>query len=123
MRLLIDECLSAALVPMARERGHSADHVVHLGLGGRQDWNLIPVIEDGDYVFVTNNRCDFLRLYARQALHNGLIVIVPNVSREPQRMLFTKVLDEIATRSDLVNLVLEIDAEGTITVFPLPIPE
>lgn len=120
IRLLIDECLSTALVGVARERGHPADHVVHLGLVGRQDWNLIPVIEAGDYCFVTNNRKDFLRLYGRQPLHNGLIVIVPNTHRQAQIRLFTGVLDELGGLPDLVNQVIEICAEGRITRFPLP---
>lgn len=62
IRLLIDECLSTALVGLARDRAYLADHVTHLGLSGRKDWNLIPVIGADDYLFVTNNRSDFLRL-------------------------------------------------------------
>lgn len=119
IRLLIDECLSTALVPIARQRGHHADHVSHLGLSGRQDWNLMPVIEAGDFAFVTNNRLDFLRLFARRSLHNGLIVIVPNTARRLQCDLFARALDHVETLPDLVNQLLEIEANGTINVSPL----
>lgn len=120
IRLLIDECLSTALVPVARERGYTADHVTYLGLSGRQDWNLIPIIEAGDYLFVTNNRMDFLRLYERQMLDNGLIVIVPSTHRLAQCHLFRRALDHLAQLEDLVNRGLEIEADGRVTVFALP---
>jgi hypothetical protein len=41
-RFLIDECLSAALVAVAKARGFEADHVTHIGKTGWQDWNLVP---------------------------------------------------------------------------------
>jgi predicted nuclease of predicted toxin-antitoxin system len=55
MKFLIDECLSAKLVGVCRERGHEATHVVWLGKQGWKDWNLIRHIVDDDYTFVTNN--------------------------------------------------------------------
>jgi len=82
--LLIDECLSVALVDVARARGHRADHVAYIGWSGIQDWTPMSRIEAGDYLFVTNNRLDFLRLHGKSELHNGLIVIVPNVERAEQ---------------------------------------
>jgi hypothetical protein len=33
-----------------------------------------------DYTFVTNNRTDFIALYAKEELHAGLVIIVPNVT-------------------------------------------
>ena len=120
IRLLIDECFSTALVAVARECGYSVDHVSYLGLAGYQDRSLIPVIEAGDYCFVANNRLDFLRLYGRQSLHNGLIVIVPNTHRWAQIELFGRVLDALSDGLDLINHVLEIEADGRITYAPLP---
>ncbi|MGY3452870.1 hypothetical protein [Bradyrhizobium sp. USDA 4353] len=40
-RFLIDECLSGALVGIAKARGYEADYVTHLGKSGWQDWNLV----------------------------------------------------------------------------------
>ena len=62
--ILVDECLSVALVAAAKARGHDATHVTWLGMQGVQDWNLMPLIAESDFVFVTNNRRDFLKAYA-----------------------------------------------------------
>lgn len=40
-KLLIDECLHASLLELARAAGHIADHVTCLGLGSCKDWDLI----------------------------------------------------------------------------------
>lgn len=55
------------------------EHVNFLGLGGRKDWQLMGIIRREDYAFVTNNRTDFAALYAREELHAGLVIILPNV--------------------------------------------
>ncbi len=54
------------------------------------DWDLMPRIVAGDFTFVMNNARDFLRLYAREPLHAGLIVIVPQVAPARQRELFVR---------------------------------
>lgn len=76
---MIDECLHTSLVTVAHSAGHSADHVNHRGLGGLRDWQLMSVIREQEYTFVTNNRSDFLDLHSKEALHSGVIVIVSNV--------------------------------------------
>jgi hypothetical protein len=48
-RLLIDECLSQALLAVAKERGLQADHVVWLGKSGMQDWSA----SDNDPAYAT----------------------------------------------------------------------
>jgi hypothetical protein len=59
-RLLIDECLSAELALIARERGHhEASHVVWIGKSGWKDWDLKQVLLDEDWVLVTWNCKDF----------------------------------------------------------------
>ena len=118
-QLLIDECLSKALVQVAADRGHPAEFVPHIGKAGMTDRDLTTVIEQGDYLFVTNNRLDFLVLHGGMAVHNGLIVIIPNVGRGEQIRLFGLALDRLSTLPDLVNQVMEIDAGGGIVVRPL----
>jgi predicted nuclease of predicted toxin-antitoxin system len=85
VKLLIDECLHTSLVTVAHSAGHSADHVSHRGLGGLQDWQLMLIIREQEYTFVTNNRSDFLDLHSREPLHAGVIVIVPSVVLLQQR--------------------------------------
>ena len=114
--ILIDECLSIALVAAAQARGHNATHVVFLGKDGAQDWNLMPLIAESDYVFVTNNRSDFLKLYAETELHSGLIIIVPSVKRKEQLRLFHRALDEAETMPDTVNKLIEVHEDGSVIV-------
>jgi predicted nuclease of predicted toxin-antitoxin system len=111
VKLLIDECLHTSLIEIAHKAGHVADHVNYLGLGRSKDWQLITAIRAQDYTFVTNNRCDFLRLHGREQLHPGVIIIVPNVTPARQRELFTAALHHIGVR-DLTNTVIEVDYVG-----------
>jgi len=115
-RLLIDECLSQGLLAVAKERGLQADHVVWLGKSGMQDWNLVPFALDHDYVFVTNNRRDFLKEYARLAVHDGLIIVVPMVERDEQIRLFGLALDRAQSLPDTVNKLIEVFADGDVRV-------
>ena len=92
MRFLIDECLHTSLVRVAEARGHEARHVNWIGLSGETDWNLMLRIAAEDFTFVTNNARDFRKLYGRQKLHAGLIVIVPQVVPDRQRALSTRYL-------------------------------
>lgn len=113
MRFLIDECLHTSLVSVAQHRGHDAAHVNWLGLSGTSDRNLMPRIIAGDFTFVTNNARDFRKLYAREELHAGLIIIVPHVVPARQRELFDAILEVIATEQVLVNEVIELVEEAS----------
>ena len=65
---------------VAHASGYFADHVNYLSLGGLKDWQLLPVIREREYTFVTNNGADFLALFGKEPLHPGIIIIVPNVT-------------------------------------------
>jgi len=111
VKLLIDECLHTSLIELAHQAGHVADHVNYLGLGGSKDWQLMAVIRQQEYTFVTNNRSDFLTLHGQESLHAGVIIIVPNITPTHQRVLFSAALEHIGTR-DLTNAVVEIKYAG-----------
>jgi predicted nuclease of predicted toxin-antitoxin system len=114
-RFLIDECLSAGLVAVAKGRGFHADHVVHIGKAGWQDRNLAAFAAAHDYTIVTNNRRDFLREFIKLELHAGLIVILPRGNRTVQNELFAALLDFLALESyDLVNSLAEVLPDGAI---------
>jgi len=122
VKLLIDECLHTSLVTVAHSAGHSADHVSHRGLGGLKDWQLMRVIREQEYTFVTNNRSDFLDLHGKEALHAGVIVIVPNVVPLQQQELFAAALKHIGTR-DLTNTLVEVQfVEGNIQCLEYELP-
>jgi predicted nuclease of predicted toxin-antitoxin system len=111
LRFLIDECLHTSLMQVAHAAGHMADHVNYLGLGGLKDWQLLRVIREKEFTFVTNNAADFLALLGKEPLHPGMVIIVPNVAPILQRELFKAALDHIDAR-DLTNSVVEVKYAG-----------
>ncbi len=116
-RFLIDECLSGALVAVAKAQGYQADYVTHLGKAGWQDWNLVRFAVANDYIIVTDNRKDFLREYAKLDVHAGLVVIIPKGTRSQQMTLFQKALDVVAGRNDdLTNKLLEVLRDGSVHI-------
>lgn len=59
----------------------------------------------------------------RAEVHPGIVVILPNVRRERQVELFAAALREIRDADpplDMVNTVLEVAADGTVTRYSLP---
>jgi len=123
MRFLIDECLHESLVGVAHGAGFEANHVNHLGLSGKPDWELADRIVRDEFTFVTNNRVDFIRLFARMKLHTGLIVIVPNAIPALQCALFEAAIQYLAGK-DLVNSVIEVRLERkAVKCVEYPLPE
>jgi hypothetical protein len=123
MKFLIDECQSPELTKLARAEGHGeSSHVVWLGRAGLKDWELKPIILDGDWTFVTKNSVDFRGpaerpgakgQYADVTLHAGLVCLngPPCMDLDMQIELFEQALDELEVDADLVNRVLEITWE------------
>lgn len=111
MRFLIDECLCHDLVETAVDSGYEAHHVDFLQLKGTSDRALMPRIIEGDFTFVTNNAADFRRLFAMAELHEGLVILLPNVRRELQVELFAAVLADLLRDGDVVNQAIEADFE------------
>lgn len=113
LKLLIDECLHTSLVQLAHDRNCEAYHVAHLGMSGLQDHELMRTIRAQDFTFVTNNAVDFRRLFQAEAIHAGLLIIVPNAPPAIQRALLAAVLDYVGDR-DLVNRAVEIELNGDV---------
>lgn len=115
VKLLIDECLHTSLTKVATDKLYEAYHVTHLGMSGLKDHELMLRIRDEDFTFVTNNAVDFRRLFAKEPIHSGILIIVPNVIPVIQRALFDAVLDHIGDR-DLTNRVLEVKLSNNLAV-------
>jgi predicted nuclease of predicted toxin-antitoxin system len=116
-RIFIDECLSAALVSVAKDRQVGADYGPHVGKGGWQDWNIIRFALENDYIVATNNRRDFLHAYANVDLHNGLVILVPSLGRAGQIKLFSAALEEMIILGDhAINKLIEVLEDGTVHV-------
>ena len=58
---------------------------------------------------------DFRRRFQHEALHPGLVILIPNVTPSVQRDLFSSALDFIGDR-DLVNRVVEVNLRGDTSV-------
>lgn len=110
MRFLVDECLHTSLVSVAHAAGYEAYHVVYYGLQGAKDHELMKHIRKQEFVFVTNNASDFKKLFAREGIHSGLVVIVPSASPEIQQELFKAALKEIKD-NEPINAVVEVRLE------------
>lgn len=123
MKFLVDECLSPELTKLAQARGFGEfSHVVWLGRAGLKDWELKPIILDGDWTFVTRNSVDFRGpadrpgakgQYAGVGIYAGLVCLngPPGMDLDMQIELFGLALDELKANPDLVNQVLEITLE------------
>jgi predicted nuclease of predicted toxin-antitoxin system len=123
IRFLIDENLSPALVDTAAAHGYAAFHVAHRGWAAEADPQVLRHVLQEDLTLVTNNWIDFRPMLERLEVHPGIVVILPNVRRERQIDLFHAALVAIHEHDpplDMINTVLQVDADGTVTMFPLP---
>ena len=118
---LIDECLSPDLAALAHARGYNATHVVYRGLQGSADADLMPIIRAESFILVTNNGRDFLRLYAGEDVHPGLVIIVPGgIGAEMQVKLFGRALDTVEDHPDLTNKVVQVFLDEAVEVKDWP---
>lgn len=123
-RFLIDENLSPSLVEPAHARGFQATHVNHLGLRTVQDWDLLRVMSEGDWVLVTNNAVEFRGRYRQLELHPGVVFLLPSLRRAEQLRLFAAALDTLGQDADLVNRALDVGLgpgqDVLVTAYDLP---
>ena len=82
VRLLIDECLHTSLAKVATDRLYEPYHMAHLGLSGLKDHELMSRVRAEDFTLVTNNAIDFRKIFGKEPIHCGLVIIVPNLVRE-----------------------------------------
>lgn len=120
--LLIDECLRAELPAIAHELGFEAYHVAHFDLAGAADHAVFAKVRERGFVFVTNNRDDFVELIEKVDLHAGLVVLVSQGRRETQKAMFRIALLHVLEIGGLTNRVLEVEQTGEIRVYDLPAP-
>ena len=122
--ILIDECLSPDLAAYAQSRGYHATHVVHRGRDSTKDWALMPLIRREGFIFVTGNGKDFLKLYAAEEIHPGLIFVVHgNGTAEVQVELFGKALDAAEKLPDLTNRLVEVFEDGRVSISEYPLAD
>jgi predicted nuclease of predicted toxin-antitoxin system len=119
-RFLFDECLCTALADLAHGLGYEATSIRNLNRLGDPDSAIAAFAAANDWIVVTNNRADYVRLYARIDLHPGLVVLMPSAPQATQLDLFAKLANMLIGLGDLTNKLIEIDRDGTITTTPWP---
>lgn len=125
MRLFIDECLSPQIARELNASGqHVAEHPLDFGGRGDSDHRVLQRCVAHELVIVTENARDFRVLVGAEELHPGLIIL-PCVGRERSFALLQAAIDYLETTGNpmdaMVNHVLEVDAEGAIRYYPLPV--
>lgn len=111
-RFLVDENLSVQLPNIAHARGYQAVHVNHRGLHQATDWGILRVIQEEDWVLVTNNAIEFRGRFRELEIHPGVVFLIPSATRPVQIQLFSAALDEIDQNPDTVNVALDVFYEG-----------
>ena len=89
------------MVALAVSFGHEATHIKFRGRLGASDHELAKLAIETDAVFVTNNARDFKRIYRGLSLHPGLLVVLPNVWVESQRVLMEAAIRALADHVEL----------------------
>ena len=125
MRLFIDECLSPQIARELNASGqHVAEHPLDFGGRGAPDHRVLQRCIARGFVIVTENARDFRALVGAEELHPGLIIL-PCVGRERSFALLQAVIAYLEAMGDamdaMVNHVLEVDADGAIRRYPLPV--
>lgn len=129
MKLWFDEDLSPTLVQVANKLGFGATCNRDRAVLGAKDPQLRALVQRESYVFVTDNASDFRRMYARDDVHPGLIVLPGAGGRRAQWQSATAVIRWIvAAAADageapadfMVNRLVEIDDAGVCTAYELP---
>lgn len=125
-KFLIDENLSPKLAGLAQSKGYRAAHVRDLGLLTAKDWDLLKVIQSGDWTLVTNNVTEFRQRYRSKVdLHAGVVFLEgTDAGRDLQLSAFEAALADIAIQPSLVNreILVSPEPDGSFTVrrFDLP---
>lgn len=127
-KFLIDECLSPELTDIAKdEYGVFATYVPWIGKPPRdqeswKDPDIVDRIAEADFVFVTNNRRDFVGKYYRRRLeiHNGLIIILQRANIDQEKAMFRAAMNVIAGLDDTVNKLIEVDSDLNVSVADWP---
>jgi len=122
MYLLLDECCSKALVPVAQAHGHRVERTIHISSLGRgaADDAIFAFARSQDAVLVTINRDDFVALARYGNGHPGVIVL-PSVKRAELVALFERILPIAEAIFDAGgNKFVEIDSGGRVISFALP---
>lgn len=128
MKFLIDEDLSPKVAERLRvDDGLDIIHVRDRNLLGESDPIVLQKAYDEDRILVTANVKDFQHLARARELHPGIVLVLDGaLSRNEQLALMRKIVatisQELREERDMVNRVLEVEADGEANFYDLPLP-
>ncbi len=121
MKLLLDENLSPWVAQQLCRDGIDACHVRDRGMLGTPDTQVLDKAYAEDRVVVTCNIDDFVDLAANRELHVGVVLVErADLRREEQLDLISEAIAAIEQRGDLINLVLRIALDGSMSFEEIP---
>jgi predicted nuclease of predicted toxin-antitoxin system len=101
IRVLLDENVSPSLVQKLGEKSVYAVAVPHVGSSGQPDEKIWRYAFENDFVVVTGNARDFIRLLDVE-LHPGLIVLRESgLTRDEQWNCIRPVIDHVLESRDV----------------------
>ena len=125
IRILLDEHVSPSLVSKLADKGVLAVAVAHVGLSGEPDAKIWNYAFENDFVVVTSNARDFIRLLNVE-VHPGLIVLREGgLTRDEQWDRIRPVIEHVLESSDdnfLVNKLVEISDVDDWEIREIPKP-
>jgi len=121
VKLLVDENLSPKVAEVLRRDGIDACSVRDRGLLEATDPEVFARAFAEDRVVVTVNVCDFEKLASACELHAGVILIeCGDLLRDEQVEVVRHAVTAIAQRGDMVNAVLRVAIDGSMTFEVVP---
>lgn len=123
IRFLIDECVSPKLADLSRPNLVDIVHANHRGLRTKDDQVVTRWCVANDHALITNNARDFRRIYNGLEVHPGLVILLPSIKTVFIQGLLDKAIDHALALPDIVNTLIEIDAQGMISTTELPLPK
>ena len=115
MKLLLDENLSPAAAIALAADGIDACHVRDRGILG-SDHDVLERAYQEDRVLVTSNVDDFVKLAAARAIHAGIVLVERGgLLRDEQIALVREVAAVLADHGAMINELLRVDEEGSMT--------
>lgn len=128
MKILVDENLTPDLTKLGNERGYYTTCVLHLGLVGHKDFQLVPYCIEHDYVLLSIDDGDPKDLAEAEGIHPGLIFIDAQGYDDTFQQTETAIdyIEQQATLNNetpatfMVNKIVERDENGSWTHYDLP---
>ena len=125
IRILLDEHVSPSLVRKLDDKGVFAVAATHVGLSGEPDAKIWNYAFENDFVVVTGNARDFIRLLNVE-VHPGLIVLREGgLTRDEHWDRIRPVIEHVLESSDdnfLVNKLVVISGVDEWEIREIPKP-